>query len=135
MAYAWTKELETGNAMIDAQHKQLIEAINHLLDACSKGQGRGEIEKTLNFLNDYVVKHFSDEEALQMKYKYPGYAEHKTFHEGYKKVVRDIIADYRRDGATITLVGKVNSSIAGWLVNHIKREDVKVAAHIKSAGA
>ena len=32
------------------------------------------------------------------------------------------------------LVGKVNSSIAGWLINHIKREDVKVAAHVRAQG-
>lgn len=31
MAYVWSKDLETGNAMIDSQHKELIEAINALL--------------------------------------------------------------------------------------------------------
>ena len=35
MAYQFTKDLETGNALIDSQHKQLIQAINDLLDACS----------------------------------------------------------------------------------------------------
>ena len=35
MAYVWSKDLETGNAMIDSQHKELIEAINALLAACA----------------------------------------------------------------------------------------------------
>ncbi|MPN61896.1 hypothetical protein SDC9_209642 [bioreactor metagenome] len=35
-------------------------------------------------------------------------------------------------GPNIVLVGKVNTAVAGWLINHIKREDVKVAAHIRS---
>lgn len=40
MAYSWTADLETGNAKIDDQHKQLFVAINNLLEACSKGKGR-----------------------------------------------------------------------------------------------
>jgi len=34
-------------------------------------------------------------------------------------------------GPTIVLIGKVNSKIGDWLVNHIKKEDVKIAEHIK----
>lgn len=131
MAYAWTKELETGNSLIDQEHKQLFNAINGLLDACSKGQGRNEIQATLDFLNQYTIKHFSDEEKIQLGSKYPDYTNHKKYHEGFKKVVSDIAKDFNKDGATIVLVSKVNHSIADWLINHIKKEDVKVAAHVK----
>ena len=34
MAYTLTPDLLTGNATIDAQHRQLIQAINDLLAAC-----------------------------------------------------------------------------------------------------
>lgn len=71
MAYVWSKDLETGNAMIDSQHKELIEAINALLAACATGKGRAEVAKTTKFLYDYTSKHFGDEEALQLRYKYP----------------------------------------------------------------
>ena len=50
MAYVWSKDLETGNAMIDSQHKELIEAINALLAACATGKGRAEVAKTTKFL-------------------------------------------------------------------------------------
>lgn len=132
MAYKWTPDLETGNSLIDGQHKELIEAINKLLDACGNGKGRAEIEATLVFLNNYVVKHFNDEEVLQQRYKYPDAVNHKRYHEAFKATVREIISEFRKDGATVALVAKVNTAIAGWLLNHIKREDVKVAAHIKS---
>lgn len=131
--YLWTKELETGNATIDKQHKELIMAINNLLEACSIGQGRVEIAKTLDFLSTYITKHFNDEEVLQLKFKYPDYANHKQYHEGFKKVVNDISNEYQKSGATIALVGKVNRNIGDWLINHIKREDTKVAAHIQSS--
>ena len=51
MVYQFTKDLETGNAAIDSEHRQLIQAINDLLSACSSGKGRGELEKTTHFLS------------------------------------------------------------------------------------
>lgn len=130
--YIWARDLETGNTMIDTQHKQLIQAINNLLEACAKGQGRTQIDETLKFLNNYITSHFKDEEALQQKYQYPDYINHRQYHEGFKKVVKEIIREYEKEGATIVLVGKVNKNIGEWLINHIKREDKKVAQHIKN---
>lgn len=132
MAYAFTKELETGNQLIDSEHRQLIDALNGLLAACSTGKGRAELVNTAKFLQDYTAKHFADEEKLQIQSQYPDYMNHKRYHEDFKKVVAKICDKLDKEGATIALVGEVNSAIAGWLINHIKKEDVKVATHIKS---
>lgn len=132
MKYDWTSDLETGNGTIDEQHKQLIAAINNLLDACSQGKGRDSLKETTTFLYDYTSKHFADEEKLQIASQYPDYPNHKQYHEGFKKVVREIMDQLEKEGPSLVLVGKVNSSIGGWLINHIKKEDVKVAAHIRS---
>ncbi|WP_313155566.1 bacteriohemerythrin [Lacrimispora sp.] len=132
MAYTFTKDLETGNPLIDSEHRQLIDAVNNLLAACSTGKGRAELANTTKFLQDYTAKHFGNEEKLQLQNQYPDYVNHKRYHEEFKKVVAGICAKLEKEGPSITLVGEVNSAIAGWLINHIKREDVKVAAHIKS---
>lgn len=132
MAYNFTPDLYTGNAAIDSQHKELIAAINNLLDACSQGKGRQTLNSTAKFLYDYTSKHFADEEKLQLSSKYPDYPNHKRYHEEFKKVVKDIITELEKDGPTIAMVGKMNTSIGGWFINHIKVQDVKVAAHIRS---
>ncbi len=131
MAYKWTADLETGNPTIDRQHKELIDAINRLLDACAQGKGRTEIADTLKFLDNYIIRHFADEEVLQTRYGYPDIVNHKRYHETFKKTVKDIVNEFQAGGATVVLVGKVNNAIASWLLTHIKREDVKVAAHIR----
>ena len=59
MAYIWSKDLETGNKLIDQQHQQLIQSINDLLDACSQGKGRDKIVETMQFLQSYTAKHFA----------------------------------------------------------------------------
>ncbi|MDR1603549.1 MAG: bacteriohemerythrin [Gracilibacteraceae bacterium] len=133
VVYEWTKDLETGHALIDTQHRQLIKAINDLLAACAGGKGRAALDGTLDFLARYTEKHFGDEEKLQLQFKYPDYKNHKKLHDGFKAVVADLAKQLRAEGPTVMLVGKVNASIAGWLINHIKREDVKVAVHIRNA--
>ncbi|MDR0935427.1 MAG: hemerythrin family protein [Oscillospiraceae bacterium] len=134
MAYTFTPDLVTGNNMIDSQHKELIKAIDDLLNACNGGKGRAQLEPTLKFLSDYTNKHFGDEEKLQQQYKYPDCVNHKKLHDGFKQSVRILGDELRKDGPTVPLVGKVNAQIGGWLITHIKREDVKVAAHVKAAG-
>lgn len=132
MAYAWTNTLETGNKLIDDQHKTLIKAINDLMEACSKGAGRDNLLKTCKFMIDYTDKHFADEQELQMKYKYPDRVNHMKLHVEFKKVALGIMSELEEKGPSVALVAKVNTTIAQWLTAHIKKEDVKVAAHIKS---
>ena len=132
MAYTFDATLETGNALIDSQHKQLIETVNSLYDACSKGKGREEINKVLDFMASYVAKHFADEERLQAQYNYPEQLRHKQYHDDFRKTVTEWEKKLKADGATITLFMEVNSIIGGWLLNHIKSQDKKVAEHIKA---
>lgn len=132
MAYTWSKKLETGNATIDSQHKELINAINELLSACSEGKGRTKIKETSNFLLDYTKRHFAAEEKLQLQSSYPDYSNHKKYHDGFVKEVHQIVDQLEKEGATLVMVGKINNTIAGWLINHISNEDVKVAEHIRN---
>lgn len=132
MIYKWSDDLLTGNAQIDNEHKELIKAINSLLEACSKGKGRNELEKTIKFLSSYTKTHFAHEEVLQVKYKYPDYNNHKNYHKHFIDTVESVHKKLLSDGPTIGLVGEINSKVAVWIINHIKREDVKVAAHIRN---
>lgn len=131
MVYKWTDDLLTGSTQIDNEHKELIKAINDLLEACSKGKGRTELEKTVKFLSSYTKTHFAHEEFLQIKSKYPDYNNHKKYHQHFIDTVENINKKLLENGPSIVLVGEINSKVANWIINHIKKEDVKVAAHIR----
>lgn len=133
MAFIFTPDLVTGDDLIDTEHKELIAAFNSLMDACNHGKGRAELEKTTAFLSEYTKKHFADEERLQIKTNYPDYVNHKKYHDAFIRVVNELMAELRKEGPTITMVGKVNNNFSGWLVNHIKKEDVKVALNARNA--
>ncbi|MDR1915676.1 MAG: hemerythrin family protein [Synergistaceae bacterium] len=130
MGYEWDPSLETGHETIDSQHKQLIVAVNNIFDACCRGDGDVEIINTLDFLNAYIVKHFSDEENIMLEYSYPDYEYHRRYHEMFKVDVRNMTKKLKQEGANELLVEEVLHSITDWLLNHIKGDDFRLATYI-----
>jgi hemerythrin len=113
---------------------RLFETINRLLDACDQGRGQEELEKSLVFLINYTVKHFSEEEALQQKYGYPGFQAHRQIHENFKKTVGEFARELKSQGPSQARLEQIKTQVGGWLVTHVKVEDIKMAAFLKSAG-
>lgn len=131
MNYVLTKDLETGNTLIDSEHRELFQMINNLQAACSQGKGRAQISPAAKFLVDYVKKHFGDEERLQKETNYPGIAMHQQFHNGYKKQLTELVDRLLETNADIASLAQLNQVI-GVLISHIRIEDRKLAAHVKS---
>ncbi len=129
MKYELTKDLETGNAVIDKEHRELFQAVNAMMEACGKGQGRAAIEPTVKFLLDYVNKHFSHEEELQTRNKYPGLAAHRAFHGEYTRKLKALVSAIPAAGPSMTDLAAINQHIA-LLVTHIRTEDKKLGAFL-----
>jgi hemerythrin len=127
----WKESLKIGVTLIDSEHKELCQKIDDLFAACAKGQGKEEIMKTLEFLESYTIKHFSDEEKLQRSSAYPKCAEHKELHEYFKKQIADLKKDLMQNGASIATVSKTNYFLMDWLLNHIQKVDTELANYIK----
>ncbi len=132
MVYEFTKDLETGNAIIDSEHKELLRVVNKLMDECSKGKGRAALEPTIKFLMDYVNKHFSHEEQLQKQSNYPNKDNHFKFHESYKAKLKEIASKIPPSGPGVGDMAAINTHI-GVLIAHIKTEDKKLGAYLKTA--
>jgi hemerythrin len=125
----------TGIKLIDLRHKRLFETVNRLLDACDQGRGQEELSKSLAFLINYTVKHFSEEEALQQQYGYPGLEAHRRIHENFKKAVGEFARELNAQGPSQAMLEQIKIQVGGWLITHVKMEDIKMAAFLKSAGA
>jgi hemerythrin-like metal-binding protein len=128
---AWSNDLATGNKEIDSQHKQIFRLTSNLADACAKSQSSQYLDETLDFLANYVVRHFNDEEKLQRQYNYPGFREHKQHHDDFVKTASALKAEHKREGSSEELGKKVNSVIVHWLVEHIKKDDLNMAEFIR----
>jgi hemerythrin len=133
MAYQWDSSLETGYDKVDNQHKQLVAAVNNLMEASQSGKGNKAVMETLDFLTGYAIKHFGDEEQLQVDYEYPDYLNHKRIHDDFKLVVGELTGRVAKEGPTEELINEVSNAIGAWLLNHIKGDDFRMAAFVKAA--
>ena len=127
----WKDSLKIGVPLIDSEHKELCDRIDQLFAACNQGKGRDEIVKTVEFLESYTIKHFSDEEKLQRSSSYPKVAEHKAMHDSFTKKIAEVKKDMIEHGVSITTVSQTNYFIMDWLLNHIQKVDTELANYIK----
>lgn len=134
-AFCWDSSFDTGYEKIDNQHRQIVTAINNLMEASKPHAENTAIAKTLEFLSGYTIKHFADEEKLQLEYHYPDYRNHKQLHEDFKAKVILFVERMNKEGPTEKLINEVCSITGDWLFEHIKGEDFRLAAFIKAADA
>lgn len=119
----WDNQLETGVSKIDNQHKELFDCINKLLVTMRDGKGKTEAIKSLNFLEEYAIRHFNEEEELQKKNNYPKYNIQHTQHEQFKNDLKDLRKSFENTGMSATFVINVQKQMTNWWRNHIKDLD------------
>lgn len=127
----WKESLRIGVPLIDSEHKELCDRIDRLFDACGKGKGREEILKTVEFLENYTIKHFGDEEALQRSSGYPKVKAHKAMHEYFKSKLCELKDDIQNNGASVATISKTNYFLMDWFLNHIQKVDSELAQYVK----
>ena len=77
----WNTAWESGNPMIDKQHRELIEIGNRLINQSYAGMGQQEILSQLDRLLDHIVRHFEIEESILAAAGYPERIYHAETHK------------------------------------------------------
>jgi len=132
MAITWDPTLVLGIPEIDAQHQELFRRLDALLSAIRGGSSRDEVGKTLAFLGDYAVQHFSAEERHMEERFYPGLADHRAEHRIFAAEFRALLAEHHRDGPTPSLIIRVNTQLTSWLRSHVYRTDRALADFLRA---
>ncbi|HUL57866.1 MAG TPA: hemerythrin family protein [Anaeromyxobacteraceae bacterium] len=130
----WTPALSVGNADIDEQHQELFRRAERLILALRSGD-RSEVEPLVGYLTDYVVSHFEAEERLMRESRFPGLAEHKAAHEGFRREFHDLFLDFRRKGATALVALSLHNWLAAWLKEHVSGLDTELAGWLSRRSA
>jgi hemerythrin len=130
MAISFTTDLETGVGKIDEQHKELIKRISDVVSTGAASAEKAETDKIIQFLGDYIIEHFTDEEKLQKDSGYPKYEWHKGLHEEYVGNFNRLKEEYAKNGPSISFSMQLNKSIIDWIVRHIRTVDKELGAFI-----
>ena len=123
----WDEAIAVGVDAIDVQHKEIIERINALRDAMSKGQGGAEVGRMIPYLDDFVVSHFGMEEVLMKRKKYDGYLAHRQEHLNFTTEYSVMKQKYMKLEAERGILSffavELERWLSGWLTTHIAKVD------------
>ena len=117
----WSDTYVTGIEDIDAQHKGLFEAINHLADCFHTGRAAEGALEALDFLAEYTKEHFETEEEFMRVMAYPRLSLHESEHTVLLTKVLNLQVKLD-EGFLIT--ADVASFVADWLAHHINESDM-----------
>lgn len=129
---AWNEAYSVGSAMIDSDHRILINLVNQLHDAMETGQSRDVLGSVLNVLTEYVEHHFHREELLMERIGYPDRQTHIQNHRELETKVRSI-RDCWLAGERQVLDDEVLGFLKRWLSDHILRADLAYRPWIEAA--
>lgn len=125
--YTWTKEeLGLDVKEMDEEHQTLIHKMNALYASVQDKKSTGEIEKCINDLAEFTVKHFADEEAYMTKTGFAGLATHKIIHQQLLTQFKEHVDSFKK---TQTVSQSFFNFLKVWLTGHIRGIDRKYADH------
>ncbi|CAA7622981.1 bacteriohemerythrin [Magnetospirillum sp. SS-4] len=119
---AWNESLAVGNALLDSDHRLLIDLLNQLHDAIDTGQSRDVIGNVVSVLAEYVEHHFQREEAIMADAGFPGMDAHLSQHRDLGGRVRRVRDRYLA-GERGALAEDVVDLLKKWLTEHIQVSD------------
>jgi len=127
----WSDRYSMGVKVIDDQHKGLLDVANDLFNHATgdEYEEREYFKKVIQQAVKYIKEHFETEEKLMAATKFPGYAEHKTIHDGFTRTVLNSVKDFE-SGKRLVLE-KFAYFLKDWVLSHIAVMDMQYAEYFR----
>lgn len=133
MLIEWSDDYLIGFAIIDDDHRELFRIIN-TLDEKLRGAtnvAERDISAELDYFARYVKEHFDREEVVMRDHDYPETQHHLLQHANIRRAIFALRKIYFEEPDLID-PDRVTNFLAGWLKNHILREDFEYKPFLKS---
>ncbi len=111
----WRDGFKINIAQVDEEHRRLF--------ALVKALNLGTVERTLEDLLEYVVTHFTNEQALMEQSGYPAFEQHLKLHEEFGNYVADFLGS--GEAWTEDRVQELRRFLNKWLIGHIMTHDLR----------
>lgn len=134
----WKEKYKVGVKLIDEQHEELFRRVSDFIETVqSNDQWEDKVEmvkKTMDFMKEYVVVHFQEEEEYQAMINYPGLEEHKKAHYEFKQGINNYITIFQKEGFSKEKIQEFGGKLMTWLIMHVGKMDQRIGDYAKSKG-
>lgn len=127
----WSEMLAIDGGDVDQQHRGLFDAVNGFHQSVAQGDVAEAAASTLDFLKEYGIRHFADEEAMLAARGYPGLEQHRRQHQQFIAQVEAFRVQLIEGGSG--LGHSMSQFLGSWLVNHIMVADKAYAAFLRGS--
>ncbi|MCK4744356.1 MAG: bacteriohemerythrin [Sulfuriflexus sp.] len=119
----WDKKYETGQPLMDAEHRLLVLLFKKLDVAIKTKRSEKVLTRIVSEVRKFVDFHFKSEENLMLETGYPNYEEHQKIHTN---LMIELNANISRVVSHKEYPDDLLYFLHHWLIEHI-------AKHIRSA--
>lgn len=125
MTIRWRSSFECGHPVIDMQHRELFNVGNELINSVLDHRPKVGTEYLLHELVEHIKEHFSTEEEVLERTRYPLLAEHRNIHRALVERAADLQERYREGLLPVSdLVGFIAYDV---ISKHIIKDDLQFA--------
>ncbi len=125
MTMRWRSSFECGHPVIDMQHRELFNVGNEVINSVLDRRPKIGTEYLLHELVEHIKDHFSTEEEVLERTRYPLLAEHRNIHRLLLERASELEQRYREGLLPVSdLVGFIACDV---ISTHIIQEDLKFA--------
>ncbi|MCW8825440.1 MAG: hemerythrin family protein [Gammaproteobacteria bacterium] len=125
----WSDDYCVGNNLIDIQHKLFFEMVRDLSQRVKSGKRDVQAAEIVQFLNDYIDMHFSDEEKLLREIHFPDLKNHQAIHNEFSKSIQRLNRELYSEEVSYIL-DKILSVTQNWFLDHILTQDKEFSKYL-----
>ena len=138
--FKFTEDCITGIDIIDGEHKQLFEIINHLADTLDKGMDyarKGEIEDYIQYFIEYGKNHFAHEEAWMERHHDHELQKQRFDHQFFMNKMQSMDLMGLNDEEKFPIIKDLLIYMIKWLYGHILNSDTLIGkvVHLQESPA
>lgn len=126
----WLDILETGNAQVDGEHRQLIDDANQVHALVSEGATWEQVVTTARAMRERCALHFATEDKVLKATRFPDVDRHLRAHRRILLEIDTILQDIEGAEQPTRLHWELVLSLRGILVDHLLRDDLKYKSHL-----
>jgi hemerythrin len=121
----WQDSFSVGDVCLDAEHKQIIDAINDLFAAKEAGQECAVIKSILDRLIHCMFMHIQHEEQVMRDCGYPYFERHKASHDKIRQWMIKL-----NEQVHMATEHDLLYFLKEWWTSHVQGEDKKYVSYL-----